>query len=202
MRVDLRETVGGKAYRWLASTITPRPIAWVSTVSEDGVHNLAPISFFNVICDDPPTFVIAIVPRPDGARKDTLRNAETTGEVVINLVNAALAESMNKSSASLPPELSEFEEFGIAHEPSELVKPWRVAGTPVSYECRVAQVMPYPAERPTRHLIFAEALVAHIDDAVLADERHVDPVKLDIVGRLGGNLYAHTRDIFELQRPL
>ena len=201
MRIDLRETAGGGAYRWLASTVTPRPIAWVSTVSEEGVHNIAPISFFNVICDDPATFVIAIVPRPDASRKDTLHNAETTGELVVNLVNGALAEAMNNSSASLPPEVSEFEEFGIAHEPSELVAPWRVAGSPVAYECRVAQVMPYPAERPTRHLIFAEALVAHIDDAVLADETHVDPAKLDIVGRLGGNLYSHTREIFELKRP-
>ncbi len=201
MKIDFRNIHGPEAYRWLAATVTPRPIAWISTRSPDGIDNLAPISFFNVICDAPPTFVIAVTPRADGTAKDTLRNAQQTGELVLHLVSHAQAEMMNQSSAPLPPETSEFEAFGIASEASELVAPQRVQGAAVAFECKVAQIMPYPPQNPTRHLIFAEALLAHYDDAVLADARHVDPHKLDLVGRLGGNNYVTTREIFSLQRP-
>lgn len=201
MRIDFRGLPGPEAYRWLASTVTPRPIAWISTRSPQGVDNLAPISFFNAICDSPATFVIAVTPRPDGTPKDTLRNARDTGELVLHLVRHAQADVMNRSSAPLPPQASEFEACGIASEPSELVAPRRVAGAAVAFECRVAQIMPYPPQQPTRHLIFAEALLAHYDDTVLADPRHVDPHKLDLVGRLGGNLYTTTREIFSLERP-
>ncbi|MFT4197074.1 MAG: flavin reductase family protein [Pseudoxanthomonas sp.] len=201
MQVDFRDLPGREAYRWLAATITPRPIAWISTRSRHGVDNLAPISFFNVICDAPPTFVVAVTPRADGSPKDTLRNAQDTGELVLQLPSRALAEAMNASSASLPPETSEFERFGIASQACELMSVRRVAGAPVAFECKVAQIMQYPAHKPSRHLIFAEALLAHYDEAVLADARHVDPHRLDTVGRLGGNNYTTTRDIFSMIRP-
>lgn len=186
MRLDFRQLDGAAAYRWLAATVTPRPIAWISTRSAAGVDNLAPFSFFQVICDAPPTLIVSISPRPDGSEKDTLRNARDSGELVVQLVSQAQAEAMNASSATLGPEVSEFERCGIAS---------------VAFECRLVQAMPYPAEHPSRHLLFAEVLVAHIDDAVLADARHVDPRQLDLVGRLGGNQYTGTRDVFAMTRP-
>jgi flavin reductase (DIM6/NTAB) family NADH-FMN oxidoreductase RutF len=201
MRLDFRQLDGAEAYRWLAATVTPRPIAWISTRSAAGVDNLAPFSFFQVICDAPPTLIVSISPRPDGSEKDTLRNARDSGELVVQLVSQAQAEAMNASSATLGPEVSEFERCGIASVASDTVAPRRVAGAPVAFECRLVQAMPYPAEHPSRHLLFAEVLVAHIDDAVLADARHVDPRRLDLVGRLGGNQYTGTRDVFAMTRP-
>lgn len=201
MRLDFTALGAAEAYRWLTATVTPRPIAWVSTRSAEGVDNLAPFSFFQVVCDAPPTLMLSISLRDDGSRKDTLRNAERSGELVIQLVSKAQAEAMNASSAMLPHDASEFVQAGIAGVPAERVAALRVVGAPVAYECRVADIMPYPAGRPRHHLVFAEVLMAHVDDAVLADPRHVDPALLDLVGRLGGSLYATTRDTFSMTRP-
>jgi flavin reductase (DIM6/NTAB) family NADH-FMN oxidoreductase RutF len=200
MRIDFSELPAAEGYRWLTATVTPRPIAWVSTRSAEGLDNLAPFSFFQVVCDDPPTLMISISQRP-GGDKDTLFNLRDSGELVVHLVSHAQAEMMNASSSSLPHGVSEFERFGIAAVASDRVKPLRVAGASVAFECRLAEIKPYPAERPTHHLVFAEVLLAHIDDGVLADPRHADAAKLDLVGRMGGSLYATTRDTFSMTRP-
>jgi len=145
--------------------------------------------------------MVSIGDRMDGSAKDTLRNARDSGELVIQLVAAAQAEAMNASSAALSPGVSEFERCGIARLPSDLVRPPRVANAAVAFECQVAEIKPYPACAPTHHLLFATVLLAHVDDAVLADARHVDAGKLDLIGRLGGNHYTRTRDTFALTRP-
>lgn len=201
MRLDFTALDAAEAYRWMTATVTPRPIAWVSTRSADGVDNLAPFSFFQVVCDAPPTLLLSLGPRADGSEKDTLRNLRERGELVIQLVSAAQAATMNATSASFPHGVSEFERCGVASRPSERVAPLRVAGAPVAFECRLASIQPYPAAQPSHHLVFAEILLAHIDDAVLADPRHVDPLRLDLVGRLGGTGYATTRDLIQLRRP-
>ncbi|MDN6860193.1 flavin reductase family protein [Pseudomonas sp. CAN2814] len=201
MQLDFTQLPKADAYRWLASTVTPRPIAWVSTLSADGQSNLAPFSFFQVISDSPPTLLVNTSVRDDGSVKDTLRNVRETGELVIHLVSAAQADAMNATAAWLPHGVSEIEHAGIATVPSELVKPPRVAGAPVAFECQLEQIMPYPADNPSSMLIFARVLLVHIDDGVMLDERHVDPAKLDLVGRLGGTQYSHTRDTFSMIRP-
>lgn len=201
MRIDFAAQPAAEGYRWLIATVTPRPIAWVSTQSVAGVDNLAPFSFFQVVCDDPPTVMVSIGNRDDGSAKDTLRNARATGELVIQLVSAAQAETMNASSAALAYGVSEFERFGIASVASERVRPPRVAAAAVAFECQVAEIKPYPAHRPSYHLVFATVLLAHVDDAVLADGRHVDAGKLDLIGRLGGSQYTRTRDTFAMTRP-
>ena len=201
MQLDFTQLPKAEAYRWLASTITPRPIAWVTTLSEDGKSNLAPFSFFQVISDAPPTLLINTSVREDGSVKDTLRNVRETGELVIHLVSAAQAERMNATAAWLPHGVSEIEHAGIASVPSLRVAPPRVAEAPVAFECQLAEIMPYPAENPSSMLIFARVLLAHIDDAVMQDERHVDPARLDLVGRLGGTQYSYTRDTFSMIRP-
>ncbi len=201
MQLDFSGLSGADAYRWLSSTVTPRPIAWVSTLSADGVANLAPFSFFQVICEDPPTLLVNIARQADGTLKDTARNVRETGELVIHLVSHALAGPMNMTSATLAPGQSEFDHAGLESVPSTRVQPRRLARAAVAFECKVAEIKPYPAENPRWSLIFARVLVAHIDDAVLADERHIDIGKLDTVGRLGGSDYATTRDRFAMKRP-
>jgi flavin reductase (DIM6/NTAB) family NADH-FMN oxidoreductase RutF len=201
MQLDFNTLEPLERYRWLASTITPRPIAWVSSQSEAGVSNLAPFSFFQVISDDPPTLMVNVNHRADGGLKDTLLNVQASGELVIQLVSVAQAEAMNASAAVLPYGISEFEQYGIASLPSQRVLPPRVAGAAVAFECRVAQIQAYPADKPNCHLIFAEVLLAHIDDAVLTEQGRIDAHKLDLVGRLGGMAYSRTRDTFEMRRP-
>ena len=134
MLLDFAQLSALEAYRWLAATVTPRPIAWVSTRSPEGVDNLAPFSFFQVISDQPPTLMINVGSRDDGSLKDSLRNARDTGELVIQLVPFALAEAMNATAALLGPQVSEFEQCGIAREASLRVAPPRVAGAPVVFE--------------------------------------------------------------------
>jgi flavin reductase (DIM6/NTAB) family NADH-FMN oxidoreductase RutF len=201
MQLDFNTLEPLERYRWLASTITPRPIAWVSSQSAAGVSNLAPFSFFQVISDDPPTLMVNVNHRADGGLKDTLLNVQASGELVIQLVSFAQAEAMNASAAVLPYGISEFEQCGIASLPSQRVLPPRVAGAAVAFECRVAQIQAYPADKPNCHLIFAEVLLAHIDDAVLTEQGRIDAPKLDLVGRLGGMAYSRTRDTFEMRRP-
>lgn len=201
MQLDFKALAPLERYRWLASTITPRPIAWVSTQSAEGISNLAPFSFFQVISDDPPTLMVNVNHRADGGLKDTLLNVQANGELVIQLVSFAQAEAMNASAAVLPYGISEFQQCGIASLPSQQVTPPRVAGAAVAFECRVAQIQAYPADKPNCHLIFAEVLLAHIDDAVLNEQGRIDAHKLDLVGRLGGMAYTRTRDTFEMQRP-
>lgn len=201
MQLDFATLGATEAYRWLTSTVTPRPIAWVATVSAAGVSNLAPFSFFQVICDEPPTLMVNVGLRPDGQPKDTVLNARANGQLVIHLVSAALAQSMNATSASLPHDVSEIEQVGIATVPGSRVAVPRLAQAPVAFECEVAEIKPYPAEAPRQFLIFARVLLAHVDDAVMADARHVDAAKLDLIGRLGGAWYATTRDRFAMKRP-
>lgn len=201
MQLDFSALSPLDAYRWLASSVTPRPIAWVSSRSPEGVANLAPFSFFQVISDNPPTLLVNVNTRDDGSLKDTLRNAQASGELAIQLVSFAQAEAMNASAAVLPHEVSEFEHCAIASTPCERIDVPRVVGAPVTFECRVAQIQPYPAQQPNSHLIFAEVLLAHIDDALLTEQGRLDPLQLDLVGRLGGSAYCRTRDVFNMQRP-
>lgn len=201
MLLDFAGLTPLQRYRWLASTVTPRPIAWVSSLSAEGTGNLAPFSFFQVISDEPPTLLVNVNTHGDGRLKDTLRNVQATGELVIQLVSFAQAEAMNASAALLAHGVSEFEHCAIASQPSLRVKPPRVAGAPVAFECRLAEVQPYPRHAPNCHLIFAEVLLAHVDDAVLDAQGRIDPHKLDLIGRLGGAAYTRTRETFEMRRP-
>lgn len=201
MQLDFTSLSASDSYRWLSSTVTPRPIAWVSTVSADGIANLAPFSFFQVICDDPATLMVNVGLQPDGRLKDTVRNVQETGELVIHLVSREAAQTMNVTSATLAHDQSEFELAGLATTPSTLVKPLRIADAAVAFECELAEIKPYPAQTPRQFLIFAKVLLGHIDDAVMADARHVDPAKLDLVGRLSGSFYSTTRDRFSMKRP-
>ncbi|MEO8809824.1 MAG: flavin reductase family protein [Rhodanobacter sp.] len=201
MQLDFTQMDAAESYRWLAATVTPRPIAWVSTLSKNGVANLAPFSFFQVICDRPPTLMVNVGRHAGDRLKDTLCNVRETGELLIHLVSRNAAEAMNATSATLAHERSEFDFAGIAHVPGTRIRPPRIAAAAVAFECALAEIKPYPAQAPRQFLIFAQVLLAHIDDAVMLDERHVDPARLDLVGRLGGSEYCTTRDRFTMKRP-
>ena len=201
MRLDFTTLPMRDAYGWMISTILPRPIAWVSTISADGKTNLAPFSFFQGVCANPPTLMFVPVNSRDGVKKDTVRNIEQVPEFVVNLVPFALAEPMNATAALLPYGESEFAAFGIASAPSERVRPPRVAAAPVAFECTFDRFVDIGEGPLAAHVTFGRILVAHVDDAVLGPDGKPDPAKLDLIGRLGCELYARTTERFALKRP-
>ena len=185
----------GSLYRILSSAVVPRPIAWVSTTSAEGVDNLAPYSFFTVASVDPPIVLFAPVDAPDGL-KDTPRNVRETGEFVINLVTMELAEAMNETSATLPPEGSEFDHAGLERAPSVVVSPPRVADAQVALECTLHDLLDVGGST----LVLGEVRYVHLDGSVTTDGK-LDVRNVDAVGRLAGSFYATTRDRFAMQRP-
>ena len=201
METDLTKLTPRDAYALLISVILPRPIAWVSTVSADGRGNLAPFSFFQGVTANPPTLLFVAANTREGAKKDTLRNIEATGEFTVNLVPYSLAEAMNATSASLPHGESEFERFGIRAVPAARVRPPRVADSPVSLECVLDRIVTVGEGPLAGNVIFGRILHAHVDDAVLGADGRPDPAKLDLIGRLGGEGYVRTRERFDLRRP-
>lgn len=185
----------------LVGVILPRPIAFVSTLSPDGVANLAPFSFFTAVCPKPPVvcFCNSIRLR-DGSKKDTLRNVEATGEFVINVVSEDFAEQMVACSGEYPSDVSEFDVSGLTPIASDLVKPPRVKESRVQMECRLLQVVTISTEPGGGSLVMGEVLRFHVDDGVM-ERGSVDPDKLRAIGRMGGIQYVRTSDRFSMARP-
>jgi flavin reductase (DIM6/NTAB) family NADH-FMN oxidoreductase RutF len=201
MILDFAALSPRNAYQWMASTILPRPIAWVSTVSPDGKTNLAPFSFFQGITASPPTLMFVPVNDREGGKKDTVRNIELVPEFVVNLVPYALAASMNDTAALLPYGESEFSRFGVAAAPSVRVRPPRVAESPVAYECVLDRIVHIGTGPHAANVVFGRIVTAHIRDEVIGPGGLPDSAKLDLVGRLGGEDYSTTRETFNLLRP-
>ncbi len=201
MQLDLAALSAREAYGWMTGLITPRPIAWVSTVDAAGRSNLAPFSFFNGVTSSPPTLLFIPVNLRDGAKKDTVLNLGEVPECVVHIVPRALAEKMNACAARLARGESEFAAFGIAATPSDLVRPPRVADAPAAFECRVRQTVRVGEGAGGAHIIICDIVRLHVRDDVLGADGAVDAAKLDAVGRLGGEDYATTRDRFGLERP-
>jgi flavin reductase (DIM6/NTAB) family NADH-FMN oxidoreductase RutF len=201
MLIDFSTLPVRDAYQWMTSSILPRPIAWVSTISPDGRVNLAPFSFFQGITANPPTLMFVPVNSRDGSKKDTVRNIELVPEFVVNMVPRALAEKMNATAALLPYGESEFEAFGIASAPSQGVRPPRVAAAPVAFECTLHQIVTIGTGALAANVVFGRIIAAHVQDGVIGADGFPDPMKLDLVGRLGREDYATTRDVFSLKRP-
>lgn len=178
-------------YQFMVGAIAPRPIAFVSTIDEKGVANVAPYSFFNAFSADPPVLVFSSNRRvSDNTTKDTLHNVELNQEVVINVVNHAMVRQMAIASISYPAEVSEFEKSGLTAIPSEEVAPYRVAESPVQFECKVSEIIPLGTEGGAGHLVICQVLCMHIDESVIDDRGRIDPHKIDLVGRLGRGHYV------------
>ena len=188
--IDATELPGRKAYRLLVDCVVPRPIAWVSTMDAEGRVNLAPFSFFQAVGAEPPSVMLAIGRHRDGEYKDTGVNLRATGECVINVVTDELAEAMNVTAG---------EHLWVA--PCRHGAAPRVAESPVSLECRLAQEVAIGPDGENRYLVLILEIVAfHVRDD-LYDDGRIDPRKLHPLGRLGGNAYSHPGEVFELERP-
>ena len=206
-------------YHILISAVAPRPIAWVSSLSASGQPNLAPFSFFNAVCANPPLLAFApsmrlpkksgaaagdsaapVAGQPAGQSKDTLRNIRETGEFVINVVTFELAEAMNLTSGEYDASINEFEVAKLASAPSKIVRPRRVAESPVSFECKLHQILDFNPGPEGGSLVIGEIVSIHIDERHIKDGR-LDRNSLDLIGRMGGLQYTRTTQRFEMARP-
>jgi flavin reductase (DIM6/NTAB) family NADH-FMN oxidoreductase RutF len=188
-------------YKLLTSTVTPRPIAWVTTLGANGVVNAAPYSFFNAMGHSPPTLALGLLRDAERGWKDTARNILDGGEFVVNLVPEALAEAMNATCAGVGPDVSEMELAGLDATASTHIKPPRIAASPVSFECvSLAAVVTGPMQT----VVIGRVLAAHIDAAVVLDAArgYIDTPALGLIGRMhGAGWYARSSDLFQLARP-
>src|SRR5947209_17955017 len=201
MLIDVARAEKVQVYRLLVDIVTPRPIAWVTTIDGEGRVNLAPFSFFNAFGANPPVVVFSPTLRRDGTKKDTLLNLEATGEFVVNAAVAELAAQVSQSSKELPPGESEVELTGLHVLPSVKVKPPRLAESPVNLESKLRQVVPIGSGPIAGNLVIGEVLAIHVADRVLDEKGKVDPRKLRTIARLGADWYCHASDLFEMKRP-
>lgn len=201
MQIDPSTAAVPDVYQYLVGLVTPRPIAWVTTLSPAGVVNLAPFSFFNAFGANPPVVVFSPTLRRDGTKKDTLLNLEKLGEFVIHAATAPLAEKVNLSSKEIPADESEVTLTGLTTVPSVKVKPPRIAEASVAMECVVRQIIPCGTGPIAANLVVGEVVMMHIADEVLDGKGGIDPRKLKTVARLGGAYWCHTSDLFEQTRP-
>ncbi len=189
---------------YLLGAIGPRPIAFASTIDTAGNPNLAPFSFFNVFSANPPVLIFSPARRVrDNTTKHTLENVKETGEVVINVVNYDMVQQMSLASTEYDKGVNEFVKAGFTMLPAEEVRPFRVGESPVQFECRVTKVEPLGQEGGAGNLIFSEVVMLHIRRDILDGDERIDPAKLDLVGRMGGNWYNRASDgLFEVPKPL
>jgi flavin reductase (DIM6/NTAB) family NADH-FMN oxidoreductase RutF len=190
-------------YRIFVSVVSPKPIAWVSTVDLVGRNNLAPFSMYTMLSTVPAVLGFGVSAYHDGGKKDTIKNVEATNEFVINLVTEELAAAMNITSTSFPPAVSEFEKAGLMPVRSEMVAPPRVGQSPISLECRVLQILQFGSAPMVNSFVIGEVVLVHLDDK-LCPCGVIDSDRLKIVGRLGAeppDLYCRTTDTFVMKRP-
>jgi flavin reductase (DIM6/NTAB) family NADH-FMN oxidoreductase RutF len=186
------------SYKLLIGSIVPRPIGFISTISTEGGYNLAPFSFFNAICGDPPVVCFASGNRVPP--KDTLANVRATGEFVVNIVSEEIAEQMNACSGDYPAGVDEFAVSGLTAVASDLIRAPRVLESHVNMECKLMQIVEVSTRPRGGSLVIGEVVRFHIDDGIV-DNFRIDPEKLRAVGRMGGDGYSRTRDRFEMRRP-
>lgn len=193
-----------KLQGYLQSSVGPRPIAFASTVDKNGNPNLSPFSFFNVFSSNPPILVFSPARRVrDNTIKHTLINCEATKEVVINVVNFDIVQQMSLSSTEYADGVNEFLKSGLTMLPSEIVKAFRVAESPVQFECKVNQIISLGTEGGAGNLIICEVVKLHIDESVLDENGNIDQHKIDLVSRMGANWYSRSNQgLFEIPKPL
>ena len=187
-------------YKLMIGSIVPRPIALVSTMSADNIRNLAPFSFFNGVCSNPPIILFSTTIKKDGSLKDTLNNIQSTKEFVVNIVSEDFAEKMNITSAEFPPGVDEFAESHLTPIPSDIVRPARVKESRINMECRLVTIVRFGEGPGGGCTVFGEVLRFHVADE-LFDNFRIDPDRLRAIGRMGGPSYTRTRDRFDVQRP-
>ncbi len=204
MKLDPKDIKTAHLHGIMLGAVQPRPIAFASTVDEDGNVNLSPYSFFNVFSANPPVMIFSPARRVrDNTIKHTLINARATGEVVINVVNYNIVQQMSLSSTEYGAGVDEFVKTGLTAVPSDIVAPPRVAESPVQFECKVKEIVELGQEGGAGNLIICEVVMVHVNDDILDEEGKIDQVKIDTVARMGGNWYCRSKDaMFEVPKPL
>lgn len=188
---DFQQLNTGDIYQLMTGVVAPRPIAFVSTVSEDGIPNLAPYSYFNAFSSNPPIVAFSSnIQAGDSPQKDTLHNAKATKEVVINMVDYQVVRQMAVTNIAFPPEISEFDKAGLTPVESEVVRPFRVKESPVQMECKVQQIISLGTQQGAGNLIICEVLRLHLDERILDEKGRVNPHQLDLMGRMGRAYYV------------
>ncbi len=204
LSIDPKEISTGKRHQYLLGAIGPRPIAFASTLDENGRPNLSPFSFFNVFSANPPILIFSPARRGrDNTVKHTYLNAKATKEVVINIVDYKIVQQMSLSSTEYPEGVNEFEKAGFTMLKSDVVKPFRVAESPAQFECKILEVRELGAEGGAGNLVICEVVKMHFDEAILDAEGFIDQHKIDQVARMGGNWYTRANmGLFEVPKPL
>jgi len=200
MKIDPANLDWRDAHELAVGAVVPRPIAFVSTISEDGVFNVAAFSFFSAIANEPMLIGFNVSNRRDGSKKDTINNIEATREFVVNVVTETLAEQMNQTSFTYPPEIDEFKECGLTPVKADIVKSPMVGESPVNMECRLVQILEFGNAPRRSSFIIGEVVRVHIKDELYINDE-IQMSELKAIGRMGGDLYCRTRDIFEMKRP-
>ena len=201
---DPKDLSTGRLHGYLLSAVAPRPIAFASTIDIDGNPNLSPFSYFNVFSTNPPILIFSPARRVrDNTTKHTLENVEATKEVVINVVNYDIVQQMSLSSTEYPKTVNEFEKSGLTMLKSDKVKPFRVAESPIQFECKVNDIIKLGEEGGAGNLVICEVIKFHITEEVLDSDNVIIQEKLDLVARAGGNYYNRAnKGFFEIPKPL
>jgi flavin reductase (DIM6/NTAB) family NADH-FMN oxidoreductase RutF len=200
MIIDPATTPRPELYSLMIRCIAPRPIAWVSTISRDGVSNLAPFSFFTGVASSPPAILFVAGRHDDGKKKDTLLNVEATGQFVVNVVPESLAEVMNITATEYPHGMSEFEKAGLTPVKSERVAAPRLAESPIQFECERQELVHVGVDGVGGGtIVVGRILLVHVDDSVMRDGK-IDYELYHPIGRMGGMEYSRTRDRFTMVR--
>ena len=203
MFYETRNNDHGLAHDPFKSCVVPRPIGWLSTISETGVSNLAPYSQFQNLTFDPPYIMFSANQKTTGKRKDSVVNTEQCGEFVYNMVTYALREAMNVTAQEFDPDADEFEQAGLTKASSKLVKPFRVAESPIQFECRYHQTLRLPGKGAmgTVDVVIGEVLGVHIKDEFILADGKLDIAAMKPIGRLGYYDYTIVDNVFEMTIP-
>jgi len=203
LHLDPNQLETPKLHGYLLGAVGPRPICFASTIDSQGQVNLAPYSFFNVFSAKPPILIFSPARRVrDNTVKHTLENVQEVPEVVINVVDYSMVQQMSLASTEYPKGVNEFVKAGFTMEPSELVKPPRVQESPVQLECKIVETTALGTEGGAGNLVMAEVLRLHINENILDDQGHIEPQKIDLVSRMGGNWYSRAKvGLFEVAKP-
>jgi flavin reductase (DIM6/NTAB) family NADH-FMN oxidoreductase RutF len=189
-------------YKILTGSVLPRPIGWISSIDLGGRPNLAPFSFFNAVCSNPPTVLFCSSIRgSDGKTKDTLNNVRATSEFVVNIVTEELLQAMNASSIEAPSDFNEFDYAGLTLAPSVVVKPPRVAESPIHFECKLREIIEIGNEPGGGSIVIGTIVHIHADDGVMIGEDKINLTALKPIGRLMGSGYCRVTDLIEIERP-
>ncbi len=204
LKFDPKNIATAQLHGIMLGAVQPRPIAFASTVDAYGKVNLSPYSFFNVFSANPPVMIFSPARRVrDNTVKHTLLNAQATGEVVINVVNYAIVQQMSLSSTEYAAGVNEFEKAGLTPIKSDIVKPPRVAESPVQFECKVKEIVSLGEQGGAGNLIICEIVMVHVNDDILDKDLKIDQFKIDTVARMGGDWYCRSKDaMFEIEKPL